>query len=414
MAKAIPTRTIGALHLEDLEPHRFEDLVRQLAYYFRPWRQLEATGRSGSDDGFDARGFEGGARETAEIDPSTEHVETDEQEPQSEERIWLIQCKREKAIAQKKMRGYLDAIPESEVRNLYGIIFAAACDFSKTTRDLFRSRTRELGFAEAHLWGKAELEDMLFQPKNDHLLFAYCGISLQIRKRSLRTDVRARVATKRKATKVLEKFNGGVLVRDASDERYPFLDPNEELERIERGRWRVYELRECRHDGVHLVFRRHLAFLDDDGASWDFDETYDHTPRLVNDPWQSEEEEEDEENEEKIHRRDGEASKIWDALPEDNKAWYEQYVVLPYENILAIDEDGDNVFKGQHIYTTPFHPEHGPFEPCAAVKLENIAQFHRRSAFPDEKHRVRKFPREDGAATSSPSNNPKPEPDYNC
>lgn len=55
---ALTTRTIGPLHLEDLEPHRFEDLARQMLYDFRQWRQLEATGRSGSDDGFDARGWE--------------------------------------------------------------------------------------------------------------------------------------------------------------------------------------------------------------------------------------------------------------------------------------------------------------------------------------------------------------------
>ena len=52
------TRTIGPLHLEDLEPHRFEDLIRQLIYDFRNWRRLEATGRAGSDAGFDARGAE--------------------------------------------------------------------------------------------------------------------------------------------------------------------------------------------------------------------------------------------------------------------------------------------------------------------------------------------------------------------
>lgn len=52
------TRTIGPLHFEDLDPKRFEDLVRQLAYEFKPWRRLEATGRSGSDNGFDARGYE--------------------------------------------------------------------------------------------------------------------------------------------------------------------------------------------------------------------------------------------------------------------------------------------------------------------------------------------------------------------
>jgi hypothetical protein len=52
------TRTLNPLPFEHLEPKRFEDLARQLAYDFRVWRQLEATGRSGSDYGFDARGFE--------------------------------------------------------------------------------------------------------------------------------------------------------------------------------------------------------------------------------------------------------------------------------------------------------------------------------------------------------------------
>ena len=50
-------RTFAPLHFEDLEPRRFEYLVRQLVYDFRQWRMLEATGRAGSDDGFDARGF---------------------------------------------------------------------------------------------------------------------------------------------------------------------------------------------------------------------------------------------------------------------------------------------------------------------------------------------------------------------
>jgi hypothetical protein len=32
MTRAQPTRTTGPLHFEDLEPHRFEDLVRRLIY----------------------------------------------------------------------------------------------------------------------------------------------------------------------------------------------------------------------------------------------------------------------------------------------------------------------------------------------------------------------------------------------
>src|SRR5262249_59580894 len=45
--KPAPTLTTGPLHLEDLEPHRFEDLVRRLIYDFRSWRQLEAIGPGG-------------------------------------------------------------------------------------------------------------------------------------------------------------------------------------------------------------------------------------------------------------------------------------------------------------------------------------------------------------------------------
>ena len=66
------TRTNNPLPFQDLEPKRFEDLVRQLAYDFRTWRSLEATGRAGSDDGFDARGLEIVGMQTA-----TSHAEDD-------------------------------------------------------------------------------------------------------------------------------------------------------------------------------------------------------------------------------------------------------------------------------------------------------------------------------------------------
>lgn len=47
--KPTTTRTLNPLPFQDLEPHRFEDLVRQLAYDLRRWKSLEATGRGGSD-----------------------------------------------------------------------------------------------------------------------------------------------------------------------------------------------------------------------------------------------------------------------------------------------------------------------------------------------------------------------------
>jgi hypothetical protein len=152
------TRTLNPLPFDSLEPKRFEDLIRQLAYDFRRWRMLEATGRAGSDDGYDARGFEiidGALDEPQEADVDDEAVTP---EPPADN-LWLIQCKRERAITSAKMKRHLSEIPEAEARGLYGVIFAAACDFSKRTRDVALLWGRDHGIAEIHLWGKAEVED---------------------------------------------------------------------------------------------------------------------------------------------------------------------------------------------------------------------------------------------------------------
>lgn len=137
-----PSRTTNPLHFEDLEPHRFEDLVRQLIYEFRPWKSLEATGRSGSDEGFDVRGFEVvDTMSTADSDSEEEQNEENQEVP-SADRLWLIQCKRERAISPKKLEKYSEDIKDSGV---YGVIFAAACDFSKKARDTLRSSLQKKG-----------------------------------------------------------------------------------------------------------------------------------------------------------------------------------------------------------------------------------------------------------------------------
>jgi hypothetical protein len=390
MRKPTPTRTLGPLHFEDLDPHRFEDLMRQLIYDFRLWRQLEGTGRTGADEGFDVRGFEATAEEGEASDDDEERDGESGDAPRSiEDRVWLIQCKRERAISPKKLNTYLEGISADKGGRTYGIIFAAACDFSKSTRDVFRTRTRAMGFAEAHLWGKGEIEDMLFQPKNDHLLFAYFGISLQVRRRSLRTDLRGRLAIKRKAQKCLETWGTEVLVRDASDERYPYLEEAEKNDRFERGRWYVYKADTCKHDGVHLEFRRHLAFLDDDGFAWDYaEEMNDAIPH--NNPWKTDEEERKSEAQQ-IARQ--EAFPIWERLPDKNRAWLDKFLIIPYENILAIDEEGDEIFRKPHIYTIPFSRADGPFRKHIRVKLKTIGQWDSRRGHADEGKRVNVFSR---------------------
>lgn len=377
---AAVTRTLGPLHLEDLEPHRFEDLVRQLLYDFRPWRDLEATGRSGNDRGFDARGTEivGYAEDSGEV------AEGEEEQPRSvEERQWLIQCKREKAIGPKKIESYLDGLPKAKEGGLYGLIFAAACDFSFETRGRFYDRTRELGFEEVRLWGKAEMEDKLFQPKNDHLLFAYFGVSLQARRRSVKTRIRSRLAMKRKAMRVLGA-SSHVLMRDGSDDRYPYLDRTEGSRQV-RGRWCVYRFDQCGPFGVELECRRHLAFIDDDGEHWDYAERMDDS-RPHQDPWPSPEKP-------NTDRERAEDFRQWDQLLPDNKAWFTVNLVLPYESIVDIDDEGDEFFQGPQIYVEPFTPQgRGPFADFERVELKAAGTYGRHCAARKET-RVKVFPR---------------------
>lgn len=374
------TKTIGPLHLEDLEPHRFEDLIRQLLYDFRPWRSLEATGRSGSDDGFDARATEtvAGEQFEREADQEAEADRTD-----IEERIWLVQCKRERVIGPKKLVEYLDA---ADPTGLYGMVFAAACDFSKTARDGFRERARELGFAEAYLWGKGEIEDLLFQPKNDHLLFAYFGVSLQVRRRTLKTAVRATLATKRKAIRLLREHElQPVLLRDATDHRYPYMDPDKSKQPIERRRWNVMNYKGAFHDGLHFILHQYRAYLSDDGVEWDYAELDDTGPVNHDNPWYL--------GPGRDERWENDSFEYWDALPEQNKASLEVVAVLPYDNILDIDEHGDEYFDKPHIYTTEF----GIMEPfCGVIDLlKTNDRWAPRWGEADEKKRVRKFPRRD-------------------
>ena len=166
-----PTRTLNPLHFEDLEPHRFEDLTRQLIHDFRQWRTIEAPGRTGSEGGMDIRAIEAASKE----------FDTD-RDTELGDRVWVIQCKREARIGPKRVREIVSDNLSDLKEPVHGYILVAACDFSKSARDAFNDECAKYGLGEYYIWGKAEIEDKLFQPKNNHLLVAYFGISLQASK----------------------------------------------------------------------------------------------------------------------------------------------------------------------------------------------------------------------------------------
>jgi hypothetical protein len=373
---ATPTRTYNPLPFTDLEPKRFEDLVRQLVYDFRQWRRLEATGRSGSDDGFDAR-----ALEIVEAPDATAAADQDEPEDETPtdgavDRLWLIQCKRERTITPAKLKGYLAEINLAADEKLHGIIFAAACDFSKASRDAFYAWCRYKGISEAVIWGKGELEDQLYQPKNDNLLFAYFGISLTIRRRSQATQIRSEIATKRKLKKTILLSSADVLLRDPSAEEYPRVKEGERPTK-----WGVYAPEALSHNGLEMGISWFFAFLDPDTGEWDAADVVPAMRRHHH--WRVEDE--------RLDKLEQMARAVWDQLPESNRAWLKIFGVIRLRDIVAIDEVGDDLFEGVHVYV-PFSPANGPFYGFMR-HLEIPRHLHQYGFFdPDPAKRIDRYP----------------------
>ena len=73
---------------------------------------------------------------------------------------------------------------------------------------------------------------------------------------------------------------------------------------------------------------------------------------------------------------------------------------MPYENVLDIDEAGDEHFEGPHVFTTGFEGHMGPFRERYAFEFESVSQWERRSCTAKASTRVERFPRkpaDDGA-----------------
>ena len=363
MAKA--TQTTNPLHFEDLEPHRFEDLVRQLIYDFREWTLLEAIGRSGSDDGIDIRAVES-------FNELQDVVEGDEQE-QSEtvreaeldQRIWFVQCKRYQKLGPRQVEKIVTENLGNTIQPPHGYILVAPCDFSLAARESFTKTTRKFAVQESYVLGKAELEDMLFRPSNDHLLFAYFGISLQIRRRSSRTRLRSNLALKKSIIKHLGDLRQpsfkNVLIRDPEDTEYPRI---REEDFWDQPKWRYYGF--FGHEPVNhvaFIWRKCYGYFDSKTQEWDALVDYDIRERYLEVFDAPDEPSGREALSSEYHEL------YFDELPPRNRAWYLELGFIPYDRILAIDEVGDAYNEGPHLLVD-FRAQAEPFEQRIVRLLE--------------------------------------------
>lgn len=346
--KPIVSRTFAPIHFEDLDPHRFEDLVRELIYDFRDWRNIEATGRSGDDAGFDIRAFEKLPPLAAEDD---EEDTVDTRHPMDGPR-WMIQGKREKTLTPSDVKEILADVDANDPP--YGYILAASAIFSKKSYDLFRDELRKKSVMEFYLWGRGELEDMLHLPKNDRILFTFFGISLVSRRRSRTTEIRAAITIKNKLYKLLgdpdSMLDKLVLIRDVNDVHYPFRD--EYLDFTKRPRWIERSVVRHHPNGLIVHNQEFYAFVDKAKRQWDYTEHFNSLVfrRTVLS---------DEEREE-FGNRNQEVRSIWEFLPRSQQAKFEIMGFLPYSDIMFVDPDGDAHYHFPHLYAE-FTSASGPY-----------------------------------------------------
>jgi hypothetical protein len=353
-----------------------------MIYDFKEWRVLEPTGRLGADDGYDARGFEviNHAEETEE----SEDVDTPVKE--ETERLWQIQCKRERTITPAGIKKYIDEMIPVGADIPYGVIFAAACDFSKKTRDAFVEKLKEKGVSEFYLWGKADLEDMLMQPKNDNLLYAYFGISLVIRKRSVKSEIKSILSIKRKTVKHLGAVDGHhyneVLLRDAFDTNYPYSKKIKDYKEKD-GYWKKYYFIGHYHDGIKFLVKKYYARTVYDWGpmtlkEWDFTKEV-NLAKTHESAWEKRDPKDD-----SYYR----GYQFWEKIPKDEQAYLEVELFIPYSRIIEIDPFGDEYASCPHVFIETINGHF--FEKWHAVYLTGSNTWSHRHWLSNEDDKVRK------------------------
>lgn len=361
------SKTLGPIHFEDLDPKRFESLVRALLYDFKDWNNVQSTGIAGSDEGFDIRAWE----KKYIPSPSENEAETDTSSViPVDGKLWMIQCKRESEIGPKRVGKIIDeGIPDKD-NAPHGYILVAPANFSKKSFDKFTAKLQEKGVSEFHLWGKPDLESMLMQPKFDHVLFSFFGISIIAKSKSKASKVKSIIANKNKLFRILgdDKPNTyhSILVRDIEDEEYPYQAEYDDFEK--NPRWIEVVPNQYYPTGVVVHIKQHFGYVDETTKQWDCIKTVDTMHR---------------ESENKYFKKPDEneakARDIWRHLRNDTQATIYLCGFIKYKDILAIDDKGDVEYDFPHIYLNR-DIKRGLF-PFQWLEAEKFGDFHNSKKF---------------------------------
>ncbi len=332
------TRTTNPLHFEDLDPHRFEDLIRQLAYDIRDWYKIEATGRGGSDEGIDIRAWE----KASTIHNDDEDPSGNQGEIIVEGNLWVIQCKREQRLGPSQIRKIVSSLKDNS--QIYGYIIAAPANFSKKAYDTFRAEIRKKSIVECYLWGRAELEDMLLLPKNDRILFTFFGLSLSTRRRSRTIEVRFKVNNKNKLFRIFghysanQEFHSPILLRDLHDKKYPWDEEYPDFQ--SRPRWFEAIAYAFHPRGLCVHLRQYHAFFDMLRNKFDYTQEVDILPGV------SRHNVHDETRNDRLEA----VGQFMRYISRVCRAHLYVDGIIAWEDILFVDDKGDTEYECPHLF----------------------------------------------------------------
>ncbi len=353
------TRTINPLHLEDLDPRRFEDLARDLVFRFRRWHHLEPRGRLGRDGGVDIMGLE-----VVDEDPIADERDEDDDSSVAPAglRKWVVQCKRWQRLSPSDVRAAVAETVAGETAPPHGILLVAACDVSAEGFAAFHEEAASHGAVEHHLWTRSIIEEQLFRPENDHLLFAFFGISLGVRRSTKVRELRRQLAIKRKLLRACGLQSGDIasllyndlLLRDVGSLTYPYDDRGEPLDPACTMRSPLQEVRleQVAPEGIWVARVRCFGWFKEDGT-WDAIEdsrvSAGHVSALRQRSRRSPDKGRD-------AYRD-----LFLSIPQSEQMSVVEVRHVPYDRLIEVDPIGDSWFPGVHVLVQ-HSGEGGPYD----------------------------------------------------
>ena len=168
-----------------------------------------------------------------------------------------------------------------------------------------------------------------------------------------------------------------VLLRDASTESYPYSSGIPDFDK--KPLWRAYFFLGHYHNGLKFLVREYFAYLADAEVGWDIEERI-RRGQPYDNPWPIE-------NNKELETT---AQQFWNRLSDKNRATMEVIGLVPYEEVLAIDEAGDEYFHHPHIFVQ-FREPNGPFHGGRYTKLVTYNPSRQKHKFREE-DRIKFFP----------------------